>query len=345
MLFVLSTARAIPTQATTTVAVTTNRVVHPDERSIGVAGATDAVSIASGAPHIHAQSPRPVLQPDVYGTAGCARAAVARSAASSAASAAVAAAATAAQAASIPWSRFRAVTVVHEPCSTLSFTLTNFAGNLGPDWPILVIYTPRAKEAILDNKAVRYLARYGGLHTLPLSSLAIPGLDELTDVTEYSRLLARSEFWEALHAEKALVFQVDSVLCSASTWTIDDFLSYDYVGAPWVHADHIVGNGGLSLRSVNKMLHITREFRRNPHPEDLYFVEGLAAMAHDDAAAVIRAPTAVAERFAFEMDVPPDVVPFGVHRSVIVPADTKTAIIAGCPEAKVGVWTSCGRGM
>ena len=244
---------------------------------------------------------------------------------------------------SVPWSRFRAVTVVHEPCSTLSYTLTNFAGNLGPDWPILVIYTPRGKDAVLNDKVVRYLGRYGGLHTLPLSALAIPGLKELTNVSKYSLLLARPEFWEALHAEKVLIFQTDSVLCSRSAFTIDDFLAYDYVGAPWVHVDRAVGNGGLSLRSVDKMLHIARHSQRDPHPEDVFFVEGLAAMARDDATFVIRAPTAVAERFAFEMDAPPSAVPFGVHRSVIVPADTKAAVIAGCPEASVGVWTSCGR--
>ena len=44
------------------------------------------------------------------------------------------------------------------------------------------------------------------------------------------------------------------------------------------HVDRAVGNGGLSLRSVDKMLHIARHSQRNPHPEDVFFVEGLAAM-------------------------------------------------------------------
>ena len=48
----------------------------------------------------------------------------------------------------LAWSRFRAVTVVHAPCSTLAFTLTNFAGNLGPDWPLLVVYSPGAEAAV-----------------------------------------------------------------------------------------------------------------------------------------------------------------------------------------------------
>ena len=243
-----------------------------------------------------------------------------------------------------PWSRFRAVTVVHEPCSTLAFTLTNFAGNLGPDWPLLLLYTPRAAAAVLGNRIVRYLARYGGLATLPLAALGdIQGVSaDLTDVAQYSRLLAHPAFWEAMHADKVLIFQVDSVLCSGSNYSIDDFLAYDYIGAPWIHAGRGVGNGGLSLRSVDRMLDIARHFNRTAHPEDVFFVEGLADVARRDES-VIRAPASAAERFSFEMDEPPDFVPFGLHRSAIVPAETKAAIARGCPEAAIGVWSSCGR--
>lgn len=223
------------------------------------------------------------------------------------------------------------MTVVHEPCSTLPFTLTNFAGNLGPDWPLLVIYTPAAEATVLGDKAVRYLARCGNLDAVPLAALAIAGLGELADVTHYSRLLAHPKFWEAMRAEKVLVFQVDSALCSGSPFMVDDFLAYDYIGAPWAHADHAVGNGGLSLRSVDKMLHIAQHFYRSAHPEDVFFVEGLADLAQRDES-VVRAPTSVAEQSSWEMDARlPAWVPFGVHRSNIVPAEIKAVIMQGCP--------------
>jgi hypothetical protein len=163
------------------------------------------------------------------------------------------------------------------------------------------VYTPGAEAAVLGDKAVRYLARTGGLDAVPLSALNIPALDELVHVTKYSRLLAHPNFWQAMHAEKVLVFQVDSVLCSRSSFTIDDFLAFDYIGAPWVHADHIVGNGGLSLRSVDKMMLISKHFNRSAHPEDVLFVEGLADLAQRDET-VVRASTSVAEKFSWEMD-------------------------------------------
>ena len=243
----------------------------------------------------------------------------------------------------LPWSRFRAVTVIHEPCSTMAYTLTNFAGNLGPDWPLLVMYTPRAEAAVFGSKAVRYLARYGGLATLPLSALGMHGLADLVDVTQYSRLLARPEFWEAMRAEKVLIFQVDSVLCSGSEFTVDDFLAYDYIGAPWIDEGQGVGNGGLSMRSVNRMLNITRHFNQSVHPEDVYFAKGLAAMAQLDES-IVRAPSSVAGRFSWERgSQPPGFVPFGIHRSDLVPKQMKPAVTRGCPEAAIGVWSSCGR--
>ena len=244
----------------------------------------------------------------------------------------------------LAWSRFRAVTVVHAPCSTLTFTLTNFAGNLGPDWQLLVVYTQRAEAAVLGNKAVRSLSRTGGLDAVPLSDLEVPDLHELGHVSAYSRLLAHPKFWQAMHADKVLIFQTDSVLCSASPFSVDDFLAYDYIGAPWIQANHAVGNGGLSLRSVRKMLHITQHFNNTPHPEDMFFAAGLADLAQRDASVVL-APTAVANKFSWEMDTePPEHVPFGVHRYVRLPAELKAAITRGCPEAGIGVWSSCGRG-
>ena len=48
----------------------------------------------------------------------------------------------------------------------------------------------------------------------------------------------------------AINIQWDSWIVDPSCWT-DEFLAYDYVGAPWGwHGDaHEVGNGGFSLRS------------------------------------------------------------------------------------------------
>jgi hypothetical protein len=68
-----------------------------------------------------------------------------------------------------------------------------------------------------------------------------------------------------------LMVQWDSGIVSAAQWS-DEFLGYDYVGAPWGwHGDaHEVGNGGFSLRSRRLMQHIAEQCEKFPlgHPED-----------------------------------------------------------------------------
>lgn len=52
-------------------------------------------------------------------------------------------------------------------------------------------------------------------------------------------------------AEWLLVIQSDSILCASSRQNLNDFLGYDWVGAPWNPDGRYGGNGGLSLRRVN----------------------------------------------------------------------------------------------
>ena len=91
---------------------------------------------------------------------------------------------------------------------------------------------------------------------------------------QYSDLLCSSQFWKTLldhKCEHAFIFQTDTVLLND---IIDDFIEYDYIGAPWCEkmlGILEVGNGGLSLRNVNKMLQITREIPRVYSVEDIYF--------------------------------------------------------------------------
>ena len=66
-------------------------------------------------------------------------------------------------------------------------------------------------------------------------------------------LLKQETFWETIEAESIFFIQPDGVVCRNG---IDEFLEYDYVGAPWAHRpDGLVqGNGGMSLRKRSFML-------------------------------------------------------------------------------------------
>lgn len=82
----------------------------------------------------------------------------------------------------------------------------------------------------------------------------------LSSVKNYSAMCCNKEFWE-------LFKEYDYVLiCQTDCWIYDDKLDYfidkgyDYYGAPWPHHKNTVGNGGLSLRKVNKMIEITTKY-------------------------------------------------------------------------------------
>jgi hypothetical protein len=99
------------------------------------------------------------------------------------------------------------------------------------------------------------------------------------DLYEYSKLLCtKSIIYQHILCNQFLVFQTDSMILKQNKDMINDFLQYDYVGAPWFITGYIptkncnfIGNGGLSLRNKNKMLEIIDKIEWNHNNEDLYF--------------------------------------------------------------------------
>ena len=55
------------------------------------------------------------------------------------------------------------------------------------------------------------------------------GVENFTHM-EHSRYMETPEFWEKVKGKKVLIFQADSMIIRHG---IDEFLEYDYVGAPW----------------------------------------------------------------------------------------------------------------
>jgi hypothetical protein len=89
----------------------------------------------------------------------------------------------------------------------------------------------------------------------------LPADTPLNNHASISRFFTSPWFWEATTpAEHVLLFQADSILCSNSPQNIDDFLEYDFVGAP-IDSDRGLGlgwNGGLSIRNRKMCLDIVK---------------------------------------------------------------------------------------
>ena len=78
--------------------------------------------------------------------------------------------------------------------------------------------------------------------------------------SEYSKFLSSMTFWDLLKGKKILIYQEDSIIFKTN---IEDFLYFDYVGAPWYNNKNDnktgVGNGGMSLRSRDIMIKVIQK--------------------------------------------------------------------------------------
>ncbi len=103
-------------------------------------------------------------------------------------------------------------------------------------------------------------------------------IDKLIDLYEYSKFIIR-RLADYVNTDFVLVIQWDGYVVDSSKWT-DEFLKYDYIGAPW--SNGLVGNGGFSLRSkklldfckingnymINSVLKLKNELGTNVYCED-----------------------------------------------------------------------------
>lgn len=159
-----------------------------------------------------------------------------------------------------------AVIVEPRKHKALQFVVTNFLENLSDDWNIIIFHGTTNEQYVKDilRNLTQYITRLSTVK-LPFSNIS---------VYQYSALLASAAFYEVIPTEVILIFQTDTMIFSKNKHKINDFLQYDYVGAPWPlgyvpFAE--VGNGGLSLRKKSKMLHIIKTKPYRGEPEDLYF--------------------------------------------------------------------------
>ena len=107
---------------------------------------------------------------------------------------------------------------------------------------------------------------------------------DINSVEEYSLFCIR-DLHRYVDTEFVLIIQYDGFIINPNSWT-DEFLKYDYIGAPWLvgswltnnFPEHmngrlIVGNGGFSLRSkkfleTSNKLYESSKIPKN-HPEDV----------------------------------------------------------------------------
>jgi len=157
---------------------------------------------------------------------------------------------------------YTAVIVEPRKHNALELVLENFLENLSDDWNILIMHGNNNIDYInniINNKLIKYKNRIK-MYNLNVDNLKIE---------DYNNLLVSEKFYNSIPTELFLIFQTDSIICKENKDLINNFLKYDYVGAPWPAKK--VGNGGLSLRKKTKMIEKIRNCNYNNEPEDVFF--------------------------------------------------------------------------
>lgn len=145
-----------------------------------------------------------------------------------------------------------AVIVENRPLDSAIPLLLHFASVLGPEWPIYLFTT----QTILPKSPS--LARLLAGNQLIIKQL--PKTIDFKSRGDVSNFLTTPWLYQELApAGHLLFFQTDSILCSRSPLRVEDFLKYDFVGAPIDKKYGSGFNGGLSLRNRKMFLDITTQ--------------------------------------------------------------------------------------
>ncbi|CAF2330533.1 unnamed protein product [Rotaria sp. Silwood2] len=143
-------------------------------------------------------------------------------------------------------------------------------------------------------------------------------------------LLTSPSLWRRVQGDKVLYFQIDSAICSNSSYKLTDFLQYDFIGAPW----YVGGccNGGFSIRSRTKTLQMLEhdgvKFPLHQINEDGWYTTNLPRFN------AIVAPISIARTFSVETIYHPR--PFAVHNPYInlIGKDNMSRLCNECPETR-----------
>jgi hypothetical protein len=200
----------------------------------------------------------------------------------------------------------------------------NVLHNIPADWPIQIFHGKDNLKFLLNSQLSGYIKT---------NRILLHQIDSMKgNPMDYtSSLLTNSTFWQLVKGEKILFFQLDSVFCSNSPHKLQDFLKYDYIGAPWHSRLKIpakVGNGGFSLRSRSKLLELLSNYSYDhQYHEDVWFSRFLhlvnASIAPEDIA------------MTFSVETIFYATPLAVHKPVYLTSEKQKALCQTCPELRI----------
>jgi len=180
-------------------------------------------------------------------------------------------------------SKYESVLIEFRKFPHIEFLIRNTILKLGPKWKHTIVcgnFNYTFVKNIVENIDSDLTSKINVIH-INVS---------FVDRNLYCSLLTTANFWKQFSGDKILLYQEDTCIFKKN---IDDFIKYDYIGAPWPKNQNDnrlnVGNGGFSLRSRKHMIEVIETINTsdvklslntknyivrselNCVPEDIYF--------------------------------------------------------------------------
>ncbi|KAK7960969.1 hypothetical protein PG996_011610 [Apiospora saccharicola] len=146
-----------------------------------------------------------------------------------------------------------------------------------PDWRFLFVGSNKSAISVGRSFATKHQQAIG-----KLDLLVLPEPWEIDSKEKVHRLLTDKRFYAEFlpGAEWLLKYEYDSILCANSNQSLNDWLNWDWAGAPRTADDKFAGNGGLSLRKVSAIQRVLKiqERQNDTQPEDEWFGQRVSVL-------------------------------------------------------------------
>lgn len=147
-------------------------------------------------------------------------------------------------------------------------------------------------------------AKFFTHHESPEDPYVVP-IEKISSRQAYSHFVVK-RLADFIKTEFVLIVQTDGFIVNVDRWN-PEFLKYDYIGAPWhpsqlqpqMNKEHLVGNGGFSLRSKRLQEHLRDDPNiKDTHPEDVAICQWYRSYLEDKGFTF--APVEIAHQFSCE---------------------------------------------
>ena len=170
-----------------------------------------------------------------------------------------------------------------------------------PDVTLLGVDCLNIKRLINVSRVCQRFIKFGDVKLLTSresSCDSVVHIPHVGSIQEYSRFMIK-ELDKYVQTSHVLVIQHDGFILNHHSWD-DEFLQYDYIGAPWCYTDGLnVGNGGFSLRSKKLLKILSNDERIDQfHREDHHI--GRTYRRYLERKGIRFAPEPLASKFSIE---------------------------------------------